>query len=146
MKGIANIFTPNNINGYLCIFQTTVVFMLECPFNILEYGCEDVEAPDILQKEHCLKLSYVVEGNTISTRCPSNCACCKSGAATTTSKSVHLIHDPFIIMRINPWPPNYWCCHGGSYSFIFFLSKFVPSIYGYFHTKPNPPNPHPSHI
>ena len=43
------------------------------------------------QIEHCQKLSYIVEGNTISTRCPGNCACCKSGANSKTSKTQYII-------------------------------------------------------
>ena len=55
--------------------------------KVLETGCDaDEEKADMIQKEHCQKLAYIVEGNTISTRCPNNCACCKSGAKTKTSK------------------------------------------------------------
>ena len=47
---------------------------------------ESQEDEDNRQIKHCQKLAYIVEGKSISTRCPGNCACCKSGAKTKTSK------------------------------------------------------------
>ena len=59
---------------------------------ILESGCdEEDEGADLIQKEHCQKLAYIVEGNTISPRCSTNCACCKSGAKTKTSNMIFLL-------------------------------------------------------
>ena len=72
---------------------------MECFFSLVDYipfylvilesGCdEEDEGADLIQKEHCQKLAYIVEGNTISPRCSTNCACCKSGAKTKTSKMI----------------------------------------------------------
>ena len=50
-------------------------------FLIEEGACEDES-----EEEHCQRLSYVVEGKSISTRCSGNCACCKVGNSFKKSK------------------------------------------------------------
>ena len=73
--------SPGYNPGYKDKLSNNVVKKSYCKFD--EDSEEDV---DNRQKEHCQKLSYILEGNTISTRCPANCACCKTGAKTKTSK------------------------------------------------------------
>jgi hypothetical protein len=55
--------------------------------NILEKDCDNGEEPDkdILEKDHCEKVSFVAEDKSITTRCTRNCACCKSVASSKTS-------------------------------------------------------------
>lgn len=49
--------------------------------------CEqtDLQVKEVEEREHCHKLSYVVEENGITTRCPGNCACCKAAANSKQS-------------------------------------------------------------
>ena len=42
---------------------------------------------DNREKEHCRKVSYVTEENSISPRCSENCACCKQGAKSKSSNT-----------------------------------------------------------
>ena len=48
-------------------------------------------------KDHCAKVSYVVEENTISTRCAGNCACCKEVATAKQGKSFTIADKNYLI-------------------------------------------------
>ena len=74
-----NTASPGYKPGYKDKLSNNVAKYSYCRSD--EDSTADVENRQI---EHCQKLSYIVEGNTISTRCPANCACCKSGAKTKT--------------------------------------------------------------
>ena len=74
-----NIASPGYKPGYKDKLSNNVAKYSYCRLD------DDSKADvDNRQIEHCQKLSYIVEGKTISTRCPGNCACCKSGAKTKT--------------------------------------------------------------
>ena len=57
----------------------------------LENYCKKESAPEtvLLRERHCQSLSYVLEGKSISPRCPQNCACCKQGGKLKTGIVQH---------------------------------------------------------
>lgn len=82
--GLTGLSTPvpeftSNYN----MMTNTLVFL-----DILENeDCNKGSPTEVAAREeaHCAKLSYVVEGLSITTRCSGNCACCRYVAASKIS-------------------------------------------------------------
>ena len=77
-----NLFSPGFKPGYTDKLRNRVSKLSFC-----RKDGETQDEADNRQINHCQRLAYIVEGRSISTRCPENCACCKSGAKTKASKN-----------------------------------------------------------
>ena len=67
--------------------QSKIFFLNYFVIPSSETSCNIGESIDIeyRQREHCNKMTYVVDDQTITTRGSGNCACCNSGASSKKS-------------------------------------------------------------